>query len=215
MDTSRLSELLLAALVAFLSGTLGCVLAISLFPPSPPPPQQMPHVKSDGIQSQQFDSLTDALAQIKDRISNLQGALAGQDLSHESTEVAPAGDPPTSEIPERLDAIERHLASLLSTSRNAVAAGEPVPRGVPNNWQALQNLHYWKEQDHRAAKNSVALLTLPEIIARYGSPTKVSSSKGKLRITFYRVDPAGNNTGYVAFQFVDGRVCYLDSRLDP
>ena len=210
MDTSRFGELLLAALVAFFSGTLGCVLAISLFSPTPPLPAA--HVKSSGIRSQQFDSLTEALARIEDRIPSLRARLASQDVLHEQVEVEPAGDPFISEISGRLDAIERRLAST-SMSKNDVV-GKPIPRGVPSDWQSLQNLHYWKEQNFRAAKNSVALLTLSEIVARYGSPTKVSSHNGCLRITYYRVDPAGNNIGYVVFELIDGRVCHLESNLD-
>ena len=55
-------------------------------------------------------------------------------------------------------------------------AHQPVPRNVPNDWQSLEELHSWKEQDYGEAKESAALLTLAELVNRFGSPSKVSQN---------------------------------------
>ena len=83
-------------------------------------------------------------------------------------------------------------------------------------WQPLGALHDWKERDYEAAKRSVALLTPAEIVNRFGTPLKVSGgADGKLRVTYYRLGPAGEKTGYLAFEFTAGFVSYVESHMDP
>ncbi len=212
MKTVQSTRFAQAAFIAFFAGVVSCVLTMALAPPphsqhSPPP------AELSSMQQMQFKSIADAIARIEAQIQDLNLVRPSEHARREPVTDLPAGDG-LAKIMERLDDFERRMASFGLV--RAHAAEKPVQRNAPNDWMALDELYSWNERDDDdGARKSVALLTLPEVIDRFGTPAEVSGRDGQLTLWFYKFGPTGEKIDTVAMELTSGYVSDLDSDCYP
>ncbi len=210
MQTFQITKFAQATFIAFFAGVVSCVLTMTIAAPSsryPTPPDE-----ASRMQQRPFKSTADALARIEAQIQDLYLVPPSEHTRRE-----PVGDLPTDDVLakvlERFDAFERRMASFGLV--RAHAEEKPVQRNAPHDWRALDKLYSWNERDDDGASKSVALLTLPEVIDRFGTPSEVSGYDGRLTALFYRFGPTGEKIGTIALYFSSGYVSGLETDDNP
>ncbi len=215
MKTVQITRFAQAAFIAFFAGVVSCVLTMALAPP-PNSQHSAPPAEPSSMQQMQFNSIADAITRIEAQVQDLNLVRPSEHARREPVTDLPAGDG-LARVMERLDDFERRMASFGLV--RAHAAEKPVQRSAPNDWTALDELHSWNERDEDdeddGARKSVALLTLPEVIDRFGTPSEVFGYDGQLRLYFHKFGPTGEVISTVEMGLTSGYVSGLDSHCGP
>lgn len=188
--------------VALPCSVLSCLL--TLWFASPSSPTMVPPTETD----------TDLLLA---RIDDLRQRV---DAGFRSAERAPSppvverqavgDDPLAKEMNGVLDRLERLLTIVRSGGADRSVA---LPRIAPINWNELESLDLLHQRDRESAARSTMLLTIAEVIERFGFPTRTVGTARGHYLQYTRTGPDGEADGEVAFQLTDGYVSHHEIRL--
>lgn len=190
-------------LVAVPSGVLSCVVTIWVVSPSP---VSEPHLTSSEGNS---DRILQELRELRARLDDGFRTQSMRVSEASAQERQPL--PPTNPQVDRFANLIERLNRLLRMGQLPIGAVSlATQRDAPINWSELSALIELHRQDVDAARRSVQMLTVKEVVARFGFPSEVGASDAGFYWSYQRKDGKGEPNGYVLFTFTDGYVIYPD-----
>lgn len=100
-------------------------------------------------------------------------------------------------------AVSAHLTRIATTARGRVG------RHLAANWYALTSLRTLAERDKKQADREVQLMTVPEVVARFGFPTKITTANSEIVLRYSRKNPRTKANETTVFHVLAGYVTSL------